>query len=85
MTPHCLARTFFPDPRLRAAEHEADNGTAFYTTTSLQPTTVPVPTTQTTTGGSSATSPATVTAGADSQNRPAVAFLAGVFGLLALF
>lgn len=63
------------------------NGTIF-TTKSLQPTTVAVPTTRTTTGsGSTITSsaPTQVTAGANSQNRPAAAFLAGLFGLVALF
>lgn len=65
------------------------HGSTFYTTKSLQPTTVPVATTRTTSlGGTTITTSATtgvVTAGANPQNRPAAAFLAGVFGLLALF
>lgn len=65
------------------------NGTTFYTTKSLQPTTVPIATTRTTSlGATTVTSSAptgVVTAAATSQNRPAAAFLAGIFGLLALF
>lgn len=63
------------------------NGTV-YTTKSLSPTTVPVPTTLTTTGTPSTVTsspPSQVTAGANSQNRPAVALVAGIFGLMALF
>lgn len=62
------------------------NGT-FYTTKSLQPTTVDVPTTYVTSGipsTSTASSSQVVAAGANAQQGPAVAFLAGVFGLLAL-
>lgn len=62
------------------------NGT-FYTTKSLPPTTVPVPTTYTASEGPSSTSsasPTTVTAGATTQQGPALAFLAGLFGLMAL-
>lgn len=57
----------------------------FYTTKSLQPTTVAIPTTKTTTSSpSSSTSSAVVTAGAISQQGPAMAFVAGLFGLMAL-
>lgn len=62
------------------------NGT-LYTTKSLPPTTIVVPTTSTTSGipasSTSSTSPV-VTAGASSQQGPAIAFLAGLFGLMAL-
>lgn len=52
-----------------------------YTTKSLVPVTTFIPTTETTTG---ATSPTIVTAGGNAKNGPAVALLAGVFGLVAL-
>lgn len=61
------------------------NGT-FYTTKSLPPATVTLPTSYTATplpSSTSSTSPV-VTAGATSEKGPALAFLAGVFGLMAL-
>lgn len=69
-------------------------GGTVYTTKSLQPTTVPISKTTIVTAPSttitevttpvSSTTPA-VTAGATTQQSPAIAFLAGLFGLMALF
>lgn len=62
------------------------NGT-LYTTKSLQPTTVAVPTTKTTSGSTSSSTTSSapvVTAGATSQQGPAIVFVAGLLGLLAL-